>query len=557
MGVEGTMAGLVLDLADEDRPGILHADQTLSHKEAVAAAARRGAWLRSIRRPGPFHVAVLSDNTVDYLLWLEAAALVGAAIVGGNTTHRGDELARDLSHTQCQVLIAHPAYLHLVDGLDLGESLGHAGADADRVLVMGTERESAEIGAFAGATAGDVIDPDISPATLGYLLFTSGTSGAPKAVKCSQGRLAAISGIVAQMFELGSDTVAYGAMPLFHSNALMAGWGPSLAAKGAIALPATGRFSASGVLPDIRRFKVTYMNYVGKPLSYILATPEQPDDADNTLVTCFGNEAAADDVERFAERFSCRVIEAYGSSEGGAAVQRTPDTPRGALGVAGPDTCVLDPDSEEECPRAIFDERGRLLNADVCIGELVNKAGGSSFEGYWSNDQAMEDRTRNGWYWTGDLAYRDEAGFFYFAGRDHDWIRVDGENFATAPVERILSRFSGVVLAAAYAVPDEHVGDQVMAALELSESTTFDPDDFASFLASQDDLGTKWAPKYVRISKDLPKTATSKVVKKSLRAERWRTSDPVYWRPTPELVYERLSDEAAQALDDATSQRPI
>ena len=114
-----------------------------------------------------------------------------------------------------------------------------------------------------------------------------------------------------------------------------------------------------------------------------------------------------------------------------------------------------------------------------------------------------------------------------------------------------------MVLAAAYAVPDEHVGDQVMAALELSESTTFDPDDFASFLASQDDLGTKWAPKYVRISKDLPKTATSKVVKKSLRAERWRTSDPVYWRPTPELVYERLSDEAAQALDDATSQRPI
>ena len=69
MGVEGTMAGLVLDLAEEDRPGILHADQTLTHKEAVAAAARRGAWLRSIRRPGPFHVAVLSDNTVDYLWW--------------------------------------------------------------------------------------------------------------------------------------------------------------------------------------------------------------------------------------------------------------------------------------------------------------------------------------------------------------------------------------------------------------------------------------------------------------------------------------------------------
>lgn len=557
MVAEGTMAGLVLALAEEDRPGILHADQVLSHKDAVAAAARRGAWLQSKRRPGPFHVAILSDNTVDYVLWLEAAALVGATIVGGNTTHRGEELARDMRHTQCQLLIAHPGCLHLVEGLDLGDSLGHAVAEAERVLVMGTEREASEIGAFIGATASEVLDAEISPATLGYLLFTSGTSGAPKAVKCSQGRLAAISSIVAQMFELGPDTVAYGAMPLFHSNALMAGWGPSIAAKGAIALPASGRFSASGTLPDIRRFKVTYMNYVGRPLSYILATPVQPDDADNTLVTCFGNEAAADDVERFAQRFGCRVVEAYGSSEGGAAVQRTPETPRGALGVAGPDTCVLDPATGEECPRAVFDDRGRLLNADDCIGELVNKTGSTSFEGYWSNENAMQERTRNGWYWTGDLAYRDEAGFFYFAGRDHDWIRVDGENFATAPVERIVSRFPGVVLAAAYAVPDEHVGDQVMVALEMAAGAPFDEAAFGEFLASQDDLGTKWAPKYVRISPDLPKTATSKVVKKTLRADRWHTSDSVYWRSGQALNYTILDEASATLLDAHTDQRPV
>ena len=99
------------------------------------------------------------------------------------------------------------------------------------------------------------------------------------------------------------------------------------------ALPSTGRFSASGFLPDVRAAGATYFNYVGKPLSYVLATPEQPDDADNPLVRAFGNEGSIDDVARFAERFGVAVTDAYGSTEGGASVARTPDTPPGALGV--------------------------------------------------------------------------------------------------------------------------------------------------------------------------------------------------------------------------------
>src|SRR5208283_560392 len=115
---------------------------------------------------------------------------------------------------------------------------------------------------------------------------------------------------------------------------LMAGWSPTLAAGATLALPSTGRFSASGFLPDVRRHRVTYFNYVGKPLSYVLATPPRADDADNTLTRVFGNEGAEDDLARFAERFGCRVVDSYGSTEGGAIVQRTPDTPPGALGRA-------------------------------------------------------------------------------------------------------------------------------------------------------------------------------------------------------------------------------
>ena len=85
------------------------------------------------------------------------------------------------------------------------------------------------------------------------------------------------------------------------------------------------------------------------------------------------------------------------------------------------------------------------------------------FEGYYANAEADAERTRAGWFWSGDLGYRDDEGFFYFAGRTADWLRVDGENFAAAPVERILARFPGVVTAVVLPVPDPRTGDQVMA----------------------------------------------------------------------------------------------
>jgi fatty-acyl-CoA synthase len=360
------------------------------------------------------------------------------------------------------------------------------------------------------------------------------------------------------MYALTTDDVCYLSMPLFHSNALMAGWGPALMSGAAFALPTTGRFSASGFLPDVRAAGATYFNYVGKPLSYILATPERDDDADNPLVRAFGNEGSADDVARFAERFAVAVTDAYGSTEGGATVARTPDTPPGALGRAPEGTVVLDAATGEECPVARFDAAGRLLNAEEAIGELVSKTGGMGFEGYWRNDDAERARLREGWYWTGDLAYRDEAGFFYFAGRDHDWLRVDGENFASAPVERILQRHPDVVLAAVYAVPDPAVGDQVMAALQLRPGLgALDPAALADFLGAQGDLGTKWAPRFVRMSSGLPITATNKVLKRALRAERWNCTEPVLWRREKSGAFEPLSTAQAAELEAAVSDRVL
>jgi len=534
-----TVAALLRRRAGDTAPGLRFEDGTWAWAEVVQECADRAALLVERRRPGPFHVGVLLDNVSEFPMWLGAASLAGAVVVGINPTRRGAELARDIRHTACQLLVTETAHLPLLAGLDTGV------ADED-VLVVDQPGHQVELTRHRGSS---LPRQDVGESDLLLLLFTSGTSGTPKACRCTQGRLAGIGEKVAEMFRLGPQDVCYLAMPLFHSNALMAGWAPAMAGGSVMAL--RRRFSASGFLADVRRFGVTYFNYVGKPLSYILATPERPDDSDNPLRLVFGNEAAETDIDRFSRRFGCTVVDNYGSTEGGATVLRTPSTPPGALGVAPEGTVVLDPKTGRECPTARFDDQGRLLNPDEAIGELVNKLGAAGFEGYWDNDDATSARVRDGMYWTGDLAYRDDAGFFYFAGRDFEWLRVDGENFAAAPVERILARHPDVLLAAVYAVPDPVVGDRVMAALELRPGAGLDPAALSAFLEDQPDLGTKWAPSFVRVTERLPLTPSNKVLKRQLRRERWECADPVWWAPVPPArggTYRRLTTQDAADL---------
>ena len=185
----------------------------------------------------------------------------------------------------------------------------------------------------------------------------------------------------------------------------------------------------------------------------------------------------------------------------------------------------------------------------------MNPDGAGSFEGYYNNPEANAERMRGGMYWTGDLGYRDEAGFFYFAGRNSDWLRVDGENFAAAPVELVLARHPDVVLAAVYAVPALDAGDEVMAALHVRDVAAFDPVAFMSFVASQPDASPKWQPRYVRVTSGLPSTATQKVLKRVLRHEHWECADPVWWRPGRDAEIRRLTADDIASLRMQLEQR--
>jgi len=312
----------------------------------------------------------------------------------------------------------------------------------------------------------------------------------------------------------------------------MAGWAPALTTGAAFAVAG---FSARGFLPDVRDFGATYANYVGKPLTYVLATPERDDDADNPLRLVFGNEANEADIAAFGRRFGCAVVDSYSSTENAIIVQRRPDMPAGALGMPLPGVAVLSPETGEPTADARFDAAGRLVNADEAIGELVNTTGSGAFAGYYNDPAAEAERMRDGMYWSGDLAYRDADGWVYFAGRSGEWLRVDGENLAAAPVERILLRHPAIGEAAVYAVPDPKVGDQVACALILRSPLT--AADLESFLAAQGDLSPKAWPRYVQLVDALPRTATNKVLKRTLTDAGVPAGDRVWERAERGTAY--------------------
>jgi fatty-acyl-CoA synthase len=347
-------------------------------------------------------------------------------------------------------------------------------------------------------------------------------------VRCTQGRFARTGVHVKTVAELGPGKAVYAPLPFFHSSSLFTGLASALQAE--VPFGTRARFSASNTMPDIRRTGTTMLAYTGKVLNYILAVPPAPDDATSPVTFAFGNEASEEDIREFSRRFGCVVRDSYGSTEGLVVIRRDASMPPGALGTADANVRVYDTETGEECPRAEFDAAGRVTNTEAAVGEIVNTEPGDTFEGYYRNEEANVSKVRDGIYWSGDLAYRDADGWFFFAGRSNEWLRVDGENFAAAPVERIVLRAPGVRSAAVYAVPDDPVGDRVMVAVEVEDLAAFDLGAFDEFVQAQPDLGPKWVPSFVRITPELPKLASMKIDKTRLRREGW-DAPAVSWRP--------------------------
>ena len=226
----------LLDLrADDDRPGLLFEGRIWTWAEVVAECKIRAHLMLSLHEEGkPFHVGVMLENDPEFIFSIGGAAYAGATVVGINLTRRGEELARDINYTDCEILITSREQEACFNGVE-------SGVAERKTLRIGTPAFAAAVEKYRNAPLRH-IEAAGDPASILLLLFTSGSTGDPKAVICTTGRMCRTA--VFQHMGLGSNDVSYNSMPLFHGNGIFACWSNPLFTGGAFAL--ARKFSASG-----------------------------------------------------------------------------------------------------------------------------------------------------------------------------------------------------------------------------------------------------------------------------------------------------------------------
>jgi fatty-acyl-CoA synthase len=569
-----------------DRPLLLQGDRVWTYKhyrdEAVRIAHCLRRRLGTIDDAHPAHVAMVLENHLELLALYGGCGYAGATLFGVNTGLRGDTLAGVLNQSKARVLVVDQRLADEVERVK--NRLTHVAPE--NVLVLGTDATTpvsgqdfmAAVTREAGAGSLDTPGVDVDMTTPIVVIYTSGTTGLPKGIVNNHFKMLAIGMAVSGNLGLDENDVGYACMPLFHSNSLYLGFHPAFHVGGRLAM--RERFSASSFVPDCLRHGVTYWNYVGEPVHYVLGAIEKQYGGDaeriaaevtrdpkNKLRYALGNGAAAPDIERFMAWLGLEeMFELYGSTEAAISTFRKKTDPRGSVGeITDPAVKILS-ERGEECPPAELGPDGRIRNYAEAVGEICRVAPDTSlFQGYFDNPDANRSKYRDGVYHSGDLGHvveRDGARFLFFDGRTDDWIRKDGENFSALQVARLIQEHPDVVLAAAYGVPCPVSDELVMVALKLRSGTRFDPKAFFDFCERQVTAGgmdRKWFPDFVRVVEEFEYTQTEKILVRNLKAVHFdrrrlpdgtiffRTRGDTTYRPLTAPDYAKLREEFAAA----------
>jgi fatty-acyl-CoA synthase len=556
-----------------DRVLLRQGDRSWTYRQYRDECVRVAHFLRGrlgaidAQRPG--HVAILLENHLELLSLYGACGYAGLTLFGINTGLRGETLAGVLEQSGARLLVVDERLLP-----ELERVRGALrGLPPENVLVLRTQGEHDLAGCDLNecvtrevAKSGEALEPpaaQVTPQTNLMVIYTSGTTGLPKGILNNHFKLLAIGLGVSQRLGLGPEDVGYACMPLFHSNALFLGFQPAFHSGASLAL--RERFSATGFVPDVLRYGVTWWNYVGEPVHYVLGALEREHGSEervrdavarhprNRLRWAIGNGASAPDIDRFTRWLGLDdMFELYGSTEAAISTFRVQGDPRGSVGeITDPNVKILN-ERGGECPPAELGADGRILNYAECVGEICRVAPDAGlFQGYFENRDANTSKYRDGVYHSGDLGHvleREGRRYLFFDGRTDDWIRKDGENFSAAQVARLVQEHPDVALAAAYGAPCPVSDELVMVALELRPGARFDPAGFFAFCEAQVQGGgmdRKWFPDFVRIVESFEFTQTQKILVRALKKDHFRRdrlpTEPIFWRRRGDASFRELT----------------
>ncbi|MFF3570890.1 long-chain-fatty-acid--CoA ligase [Nocardia jiangxiensis] len=489
-----------------DRIALRFEQEQITYGQLRDRCRRLANALLGVASPGD-RIAILSSNCTQYLDCYYGVPMAGMALTILNVRLHPDQIVSLLEHSEARVLIIAPEFAEVVERI------------RDRIPSVTTV---VSIGAAAGATAWDEFlsgaaaeapehVPD--PGDPAWLVYTSGTTGAPKGVMISHRNLLAGVTSSALQWEVPEETVFLFCFPLCHIGGYVVMINHLLGCTVGI----LRSYDNATFLRLVGEWQVTQTGLAPTMINFLLQDPELDKHSLDTLQAVgYGSSAIPAAVLRAGlDRFGCDFYQGMGMTELAGNVlhldefahRRAAEGETGLLASAGKPMRLAE-------IRIVDDQFADVPTGQV--GEMIVR-GDQVMLGYWKDPQATADAFTDGWFHTGDLVRQDEEGFVYIVDRKKDLIISGGENVASLTVEQALYRQPGVAEAAAIGVQDDTWGEVVCAVIVLRENATATAQDIIAGCREQ--LGGFQVPRRVEFVEALPKNVTGKILKRELRQQ--------------------------------------
>jgi len=498
-----TLGNLLREKAQRNRGKVylLYQDQSFSYDEFEEKANQAARALVSLGVKKGEKVGVLMSNCPEFLFLWFGIAKMGGVMVPYNIEWKGELLSFILQHSETRGMILQQEYWPQLQEVLSGLR------PLDFSVVSGDDSSLLPKGAvalrefFSGPAHFD--PPTLAPEDPFQIMYTSGTTGRSKGVVRWHEYVLLRALRAIRVFGYTSDDVFYTPLPLYHGNAQNLSTLPSMLANAKLALGK--RFSASEFWNDIRKHKATTFNYIGAMLSILYKQPETDQDTHHHVRFARGAGAPPEILLDFERRFHLGIVESYGTTEGGS-VQNQPG--RRKVGSFGT------PPYYNEA--RVVDDDGRELPPNK-VGELIirPKDPDEKWVEYYKEPQATEEKMKEGWFHSGDLASVDQDGYFFFHGRKKDAIRRRGENVSAQEVEKVINAHPAVLECAAYGVPSELSEEEIMVAVALKPGLILTPAELIRYC--QEQMARFMVPRYVELMDSLPKTPSLRIEKYKLK----------------------------------------
>jgi crotonobetaine/carnitine-CoA ligase len=448
-------------------------------------------------------VALLLPNSLDFVRAWNGIGRLGAIAVPLNNELTGPFLEHPLRDSAPSLLIIHADYLSRLDDL-------RGLSEVDILVVSAEEPGDSAYRRFSDWPSAAPIDGAMpSPHDIACIMYTSGTTGAPKGVMMPHAHCYLFGLGVVDNAGIVDDDHYYICLPLFHANGLLMQLSATMIAGATATI--RERFSASAWLDDIRTCGATVTNSLGAISAFVVGQPPQPSDRDHSLRLILSAPNHPDHEHAWRERFGIAdVIGGYGMTEVNIPLYGERGSPRpGACGRPY---------------RRYFEVEIRDPVTDIQrdvgeVGEIMVRplTPGGFMAGYFGQPQKTVEAWRNLWFHTGDAGRMDADGYVYFVDRIKDCIRRRGENISAADIEASFIDLPGLAEVAAYAVPSEIAGgeDEIMLAIVALPGAIISPAAVAEHARRK--MPRFAQPRWLEVAAKLPKTGTEKVIKTELR----------------------------------------